>query len=158
MIYNLLLAAKLGIQRDTAVTGQPGTEPVETFNLIDHAQPLAVLQFSSAKAVADAGWNATAKIDLGDSAYTFYTLNIVIHLGPRSHARLPDSPDPDLTRLATQLVAVLDPYIGPFNQVSLIPIQLPSVATPPPTAVPSPKVTPKPKTTPKPKPKPTRKP
>jgi hypothetical protein len=156
-IFQVLAASNSAIRQESISSG-PSGEPVVLLFLRDGVQPLTIAQFSSAKARTDAGYVGGSKVVAGDSPYTFWAANIVIYLGPRDEHAMPAAPGADLEKLAADLVAAIDPYIGPLDQRSVRPITLPS--TPAPTATSSPSASPKgtPKPSPKATPKPTKKP
>jgi len=160
-IFQVLAAGNQSIHQESISSGPTG-EPVVVLFLRDGTQPLAIAQFSSAKAREEAGYTAGSAIGKGDSPYTFWAGNIVIQLGALEKDAIPAPPGQDLQKLAAELVAKIDPYIGPLYQRSVQPISLPSTPAPTATQAPSatPKATPKasPKATPKPSPKKTPRP
>jgi len=137
-IFQILAGAGLPVHQESLGAG-PSGEPVSVLFVRDGFHPLAIQQYSSPKAVTQAGFKPGSKIGKGDSTYTFWAANIVINLGPADAKVIPATPTVDLQSEAARLVAVLDPFIGPFYQRSVDPITLPSTPVPPtpePTASP----------------------
>jgi hypothetical protein len=137
-IFQILSAAGLPVHQESLGAG-PSGEPVSVLFVQDGFHPLAIQQYSSPKALAEAGYKPGSKIAKGDSTYTFWAGNIVINLGPREVKKIPVTPTVEMQREAARIVAALDPFIGPFHQRSVDPVTLPSTpvpATPPPTAAP----------------------
>jgi hypothetical protein len=137
-IFQILAGAGLPVHQESLGAG-PSGEPVSVLFVRDGFQPLAIQQFSSPKAVIEAGFKPGTKIGKGDSTYTFWAANIVINLGPSDAKVVPATPTAELQTEAARVVSVLDPFIGPFYQRSVDPITLPSTpvpATPAPTASP----------------------
>jgi hypothetical protein len=151
-IFQILSSAGYSVHQESISSDQSG-EPVLVLFLRDGIQPLTIAQFSTAKARAAAGYTAGSKLVIGDSPYTFWASNIVIHLGPRDERSMPSAPGTDLQTAAARLVTTIDPFIGPLVQRSVIQVALPTQASPEPTpsASPAPKSSPKatPKATPK---------
>jgi len=137
-IFQILAAAGLPVHQESLGAG-PSGEPVSVLFVRDGFQALAIQQYSSPKAVTQAGFKPGTKIGKGDSTYTFWTANIVINLGPSDVGVIPATPTVELQSEAARVVAVLDPFIGPFYQRSVDPVTLPSTpapAAPEPTASP----------------------
>jgi hypothetical protein len=138
-IFQILAGAGLPVYQESLGAG-PSGEPVSVLFVRDGFHPLAIQQFSSPKAVTQAGFKPGTKIGKGDSTYTFWAANIVINLGPADAKVVPATPTVELQSEATRLVAALDPFIGPFYQRSVDPITLPTTPVPP---TPEPTVLPK---------------
>jgi hypothetical protein len=165
-VFQLLAAAHLSVHQETLQGPGPKGEPTATLFIVDGSIKVAIDQFSSARAVALAGYTTGSRPVKGDAPYTFWATNIVIHVGNSSDDALPAGPDTATQQAASEIVRVIDPYIGPLTQRSVVPLELPSTpepaATPEPTPTPTataspkptPKVTPKPKVTPRPSKKP----
>jgi hypothetical protein len=137
-IFQILAGAGLPVHQESLGAG-PSGEPVSVLFVRDGFHPLAIQQFSSPKAVTQAGFKPGTKIAKGDSTYTFWAANIVINLGPSDAKSVPATPTVELRTEAARVVAVLDPFIGPFYQRSVDPILLPTTPVPPtpePTASP----------------------
>ncbi len=137
-IFQILAAAGLPVHQESLGAG-PSGEPVSVLFIRAGFQPLAIQQFSSPKAVREAGYKPGTKVGKGDSTYTFWAGNIVVNLGPQDDKVVPATPTVELQAQAVRMVAVLDPFIGPFEQRSVVPITLPTMpvpATPEPTATP----------------------
>jgi hypothetical protein len=162
-VFQLLASAKLSVHQETLQGPGPKGEPNATLFIVDGSIKVSIDSFSSPAAVAAAGYRPGSKPVRGDAPYTFWASNIVIHVGTREAGALPAGPDSATQIAAEEIVRAIDPYLGPLNQRSVVPLKLPTIATPEPeVATPSPAATPSPspKVTPKPtkKPKPTRKP
>jgi hypothetical protein len=158
-IFQLLAAAHLSVHQETLQGPGPKGEPNATLFIVDGSIKVSIDSFSSAKAVATAGYTEGSRPVRGDAPYTLWASNIVIHVGNQQPGALPAGPDQATTFAAEEIARAIDPYIGPLTQRSVVPIVLPStpepaVATPAPT----PAATATPKSTAKPKPKPTKKP
>ena len=161
-IFQLLAAARLPVHQETLQGPGPKGEPTATLFIVDGSIKVSIDQFSSPKAVAAAGYTAGSRPVKGDTPYTIWASNIVIHIGNRSATALPAGPDGATQAAANEIARAIDPYIGPLTQRSVVPLELPSggqpaatdEATPTPAATPTPRVTPKPKVTPKPSKKP----
>jgi hypothetical protein len=160
-IYNALTKAGLQISPNSADAGTGGM--VKRLHLTFQAWPLVLTSYTSAKAlVADSGFNPKAKPILGDPPFALAGLNILIEYGSSTQNGPPAAPGPEFITAFEQIVAVVDPLIGPLQQQSVTAVPLPT-PTPAPTASPgsSPSASPgkpTPKPTAKPKPKPTPKP
>lgn len=154
-VYKALRKAGLAIAANNADSGQ---EPIKTLNLTYEAWPLILEQYSSvAELKKQTGFDPKIKPKFGDAAYSFVGLNIYVAYGPQVQNSDPVVPDPRFAVAAARLAAVLDPLLGPLEQSSVEPVDLPiAVASP----SPAPTATPKPTKTPKPskKPKPTKTP
>ncbi len=138
-IFQILAGAGLPVHQESLGAG-PSGEPVSVLFVRDGFHALAIQQFSSPKAVTEAGFKPGTKIGKGDSTYTFWAANIVINLGPADAKVVPATPTVELQSEAARLVAALDPFIGPFYQRSVDPITLPSTPVPaPPEPTASPK-------------------
>lgn len=161
-VFQLLAAARLAVHQETLQGPGPHGEPNATLFIVDGSIPVSIDSFSSPKAVAEAGYTAGSHLVRGDAPYTIWAANIVIHVGNRQTGALPAGPDTATQQAAAEIVRVLDPYLGPLSQRSVVPLDLPSTpqpsATPSATPTPSPTASPTPKPTAKPKPKPTKKP
>jgi hypothetical protein len=136
-IFQILAGAGLPVTQESLGAG-PSGEPVSVLFVRDGFQPLAIQQYSSPKALTEAGFKPGTKIAKGDSTYTFWAGNIVINLGPRDAKLLPVTPTAELQTEAARIVTALDPFIGPFYQRSVVAITLPSTPAPPPTPRPVP--------------------
>ena len=156
-IYNALTKAGLQISPNSADAGTGGM--VKRLHLTFQAWPLVLTSYTNAKAlVSTSGFNPKAKPVLGDPPFAVAGLNILIEYGSSTQNGPPAAPGPAFITAFEQIVAVVDPLIGPLQQQSVTAVPLPT-PTPAPTASPgtSPSASPG-KPTPKPKPKPTPKP
>ncbi len=156
-VYTELRKAGLSI---AANNGDSGTEPVARLNLTYDGWPLILEQYSSTEALrTKSGFVADRLPEFGDAAYTFAGMNILAMYGPQVQNTAPALPEARFIAAAGKLVAALYPLIGPLQQRSVAPVDLPGAfASPSPSPTPTPKPTTKPKPTKKPKPKPTKKP
>jgi hypothetical protein len=160
-VFQLLARAKLSVHQETLQGPGPKGEPNATLFIVDGSIKVSIDSFSSPAAVAAAGYRPGSRPVRGDAPYTFWAKNVVIHVGTRQAGALPAGPDSATQVAAEEIVRAIDPYLGPLNQRSVVPIQLPTVATPEPVVVtppPAATASPSPKATPKPTPKPTKKP
>jgi hypothetical protein len=148
-VYQALRKAGLSIAANTADSGE---EPIKTLNLTYEAWPLTLEQYSSiAELKKQTGFDAKVKPKFGDAAFSFVGLNIYVAYGPQVQNSDPVVPDSRFTVAAVKLAAVLDPLLGPLEQSSVEPVDLPTaVASPSPTPTPKPTKTPKPSKKPKP--------
>jgi hypothetical protein len=128
-LFQILSSAGLPVNQES-VTAGPDGEPTTILFLKDGFQALTIEQYSGPKAVSDAGYTSGSKLVKGDSPYTFWAVNLVIHLGPRVPSALPAGPTLDLQNEATRVVNAIDPYIGPLQQRSIAPVTLPSTPEP----------------------------
>jgi len=155
-VYSALLKAGLQISPNSADSGTGGAM-VKRLHLTYQAWPLVLTQFTSNKALlATTGFNPKAKPVLGDPPYAIVGLNILIEYGSSTQNGPPAAPAPQFVTAIGQIVAVVDPLIGPLEQRSVTPTSLPT-APPAPTVAPTPtpsagKPSAKPTTNPKPSP------
>ncbi len=157
-VYNALIKAGLQISPNSADTGTGGGM-VKRLHLTYQAWPLVLTEFTSGKALlATTGFNPKARPVLGDPPYAIVGLNILMEYGSSTQNGPPAAPAPQFVTAIAQIVAVLDPLIGPLQQRSVTPTSLPT-PTPAPTLAPTPtpapsggKPTAKPTTKPKPSP------
>lgn len=150
-VYQALRKAGLAIAVNTADAGQ---DPIKTLNLTYETWPLILEQYSSiAELKKQTGFDPKIKPKFGDAAFSFVGLNIYVAYGPQVQNSDPVVPDARFTVAALKLADVLDPLLGPLEQSSVEPIDLPTAVaspSPPPTATPKPTKTPKPSKKPKP--------
>lgn len=158
-IFQLLAASHLSVHQETLQGPGPKGEPNATLFIVDGSIKVSIDSFSSAGAVVAAGYTSGSRTVKGDAPYTMWAANIVIHVGNRQSGALPAGPDAATQAAASEIARVIDPYIGPLTQRSVVPIELPSTPQPP-IATPTPSATPTatPKPSPKVTPKPTKKP
>jgi hypothetical protein len=144
-VFDALRKAGLAIAVNTANSGR---EPSKTLNLTYETWPLILQQYSSAAELRkQSGFDPKIKPKFGDAAFRFVGLNIYVAYGPQVQNSDPIVPDPRFATAALRLAAVLDPLLGPLEQSSVQPIDLPTAvasATPAPTKKPKPTKTPKP--------------
>jgi len=159
VILRKLSSAGLRIQANHASAGPDG-EPVKAINFTYDGWPLMISQYSSAAALRERARFDPAKApERGDAMYVVAGLNILIEYGPGIRSQKDPPPDPRFRSAAMRLVDVLDPLLGPLEQVALVPLPLPRASVSPapsasaapsskasakPTAKPSAKPTPKP--------------
>ena len=162
-VFQILANAGLPVTQESIGAPGPKGEPRLTLYIVAGAYPIAIGQFSSAKALAAAGYQPGSAVAKGDAPFEIWASNVALHIGDQSAGHMPGDPEQGLTTMAQRVVNALDPYLGPLNQRAVQPVTLPTqpfVASPSPVApasvAPSAKPTAKPK--PKPTPKPTKKP
>ena len=162
-VFQILANAGLPVTQESIGAPGPKGEPRLTLYVVAGAYPIAIGQFSSAKALAAAGYRPGSAVAKGDAPFEIWASNVALHIGDQSAGHMPGDPEQGLTTIAQRVVNALDPYLGPLNQRAVQPVTLPTqpfVASPSPGApasvAPSTKPTAKPK--PKPTPKPTKKP
>lgn len=152
-VYKALRKAGLSIAVNTAGAGK---EPIKRLNLTYEAWPLILEQYSSNAALKkQTSFDPKVKPKFGDAAFSFVGMNIYVAYGPQVQMSGPVVPDPRFALAAARLATVLDPLLGPLEQSSVQPVDLPipvASATPAPTATPKPTPTKRPKPTKKPKP------
>ena len=161
VVYNALVRAGLQISANSAdaTTGAM----VKRLHLTYDAWPLVLTEYTSAKTlVSESGFNPKAKPVLGNPPFALAGLNILIEYGSSTQNGPPAAPSAQFVSAFQQLVAIVDPLIGPLQQRSVTPVVLPT-PTPPPSASPAPHPSaspgkPTPRPTAKPRPKPTPKP
>ena len=161
VVYNALVRAGLQISANSADTGTGAM--IKRYHLTYDAWPLVLTQYTSAKTlVSESGFNPKAKPVLGNPPFALAGLNILIEYGSSTQNGPPAAPSAQFVSAFQQLVALVDPLIGPLQQRSVTPVVLPT-PTPPPSASPAPHPSaspgkPTPRPTAKPRPKPTPKP
>ena len=154
-VYQLLVGAGLVVRQEGIGGPGPGGEPPVTLFVLIGPEHVAIHQYTTAAAVAMAGFIPGSTPAVGDAPFEFWAANIVIAIGPANAKLLPGPPDASDDAAAFSIVDALDPYIGPFEQRAVSPLILPSTPAPPsPSAHPTP--TPKPARTPRPSPSPKR--
>ena len=128
-----LVAAGLRLTPNTASVGASG-EPVKRVNATYGSWPLVLTQYSTAAALREvADFDPSRRPSLGESPYILAGLNILLELGPHStNDRTPAPPSDNQRAAAEALVAALHPLIGPLEQQSSFPLDLPGNAPPPP--------------------------
>jgi hypothetical protein len=101
---------------------------------------LRITSYTNASAMQKAKtWKNGGTPGVGEAAYNFAALNVIVEFGPTSRASAPSS-DPEHQATAEKIVALLDPLIWPIEQhsVSAIPGRtVPPVATPSPSHAPT---------------------
>jgi len=161
VVYNALVRAGLQISANSADTGTGAM--IKRYHLTYDAWPLVLTEYTSAKTlVSESGFNPKAKPVLGNPPFALAGLNILIEYGSSTQNGPPAAPSAQFVSAFQQLVAIVDPLIGPLQQRSVTPVVLPT-PTPPPSASPAPHPSaspgkPTPRPTAKPRPKPTPKP
>ena len=154
-VYQLLLGAGLDLRQESVSSPGPGREPTVTLFVVTGAAHFAIRQYTTAEAVAAAGFTPGSAVAMGDAPFEFWATNIVLDIGPTDARALPKAPDAVVASAALSIVAALDPYIGPFQQRAVNPIVLPSSPAPPSPSA-SPTRSGQPARTPKPSPSPGR--
>ena len=153
VIIRKLAGAGIRIQPNNASAGRDG-EPIKAINFTYDGWPLVISQFSSAEALRTKGKFDPARTPRhGDATYVVAGLNILIEYGPGIGGQKDPPPDPRFRSAAMRLVDVLDPLLGPLQQVAVNPLPLPQ-----PSVAPSASVVASPSASPATSPKPTKKP
>lgn len=136
-----IVSGGLRVTPNTASVGASG-EPVKRVNATYGNWPLVLTQYSTSAALREeAGFDPSRRPVLGESPYILAGLNILLEFGPHStNDRTPAPPTENQRAAAEALVAALHPLIGPLEQRSTFPLDLP--ATPP--AAPRPAASPNP--------------
>lgn len=133
-IFRLLGGAGLRITPNTA-SGGPREEPVKRINATFASWPLVLSEFTSAEALREIGrFDVRKPPGRGESPYVLAGLNILVEFGPKvTNGARPPIPEPPRQAAFLQLVAALDPLLGPLAQRSVQPVPLPTA-----TALPRP--------------------
>jgi hypothetical protein len=135
-----LVSSGLRITPNTASVG-PSGEPVKRVNATYGSWPLVLTQYSTSAALREiAEFDPSRRPGFGESAYILAGLNILLEFGPHStNDRTPAPPSENQKAAADALVAALDPLVGPLEQRSSFPLDLPGTApAPPPASTPDP--------------------
>ena len=133
-MYELLVAAKLGLTANNANLGRGDPNIVKQINGAISGWPIRITEYKSPAILEKAlNWTPGAA-PVGDEApYAFAAMNVLIQYGPIS-AKAPTAPDSSRQQTAAAIVALLDPLMWPIAQHSVVAI--PS-RTPEPTPAPS---------------------
>ena len=146
-VLRKLALAGLRITPNNASVG-PSGEPIKSINASFEGWPLQISQYSSGVALRKVEKFDPAKGPRGgDSTYMLVGLNILVEYGPAIHTKKDPPPDARFRSSALKLVEVLDPLLGPLEQVSIDPLPLPgapATTAPSPSAAASPEASPKP--------------
>lgn len=141
-IFRALGAAGLRIVSNNAVRGTAGEEPRLRINATYANWPLVIQEYSSSAALRKhASFRAGGRPTIGEAPFNIAGLNILVEFGPHAKNRNEPPPEPAFRAAAVALIAVLDPLIGPLEQMSIEPLPLPTL-TPQPGGSPSPSPTP----------------
>jgi hypothetical protein len=101
---------------------------------------LRITAYTNASAMQKAKpWKTGAAPGVGEAAYNFAAMNVIVEFGPTSRASAPAN-DPEHQATAATLIAILDPLLWPIEQhsVTAIPARtVPPPATPAPTTAPA---------------------
>lgn len=126
-IFRLLGGAGLRITPNTA-SGGPDEEPLKRINATYASWPLVLSEFTSAEALRKVGrFDIRKPPGRGESPYVLAGLNILVEFGPKvTNDARPPIPEPVKQAAFLQLVAVLDPLLGPLAQRSVEPVPLPT--------------------------------
>jgi hypothetical protein len=99
---------------------------------------LRITAYTNAAAMQKAKtWKAGQAPGVGEPAYAFAALNVIIEYGPTSRASAPPAPDPEHQATAAKVVALLDPLLWPIEQHSVMAIPARTVPPASPSAAPS---------------------
>jgi hypothetical protein len=96
---------------------------------------LRITAYTNATAMQKAKpWKSGAAPGVGEAAYNFAAMNVIVEFGPTSRASAPSN-DPEHQATAAKLVTILDPLLWPIEQHSVAAIPSRTV---PPQATPTP--------------------
>jgi hypothetical protein len=141
VVYRELSKAGLRITANTATIGTDGIT-VKRINATYANWPLVMTEFKSTNALQVAArFDSGQPPRQGESPYMIAGMNILLEFGPHStNDKTPAPPETEKVDAALELVRALHPLLGPLEQRSTHPLQLPApVSTPaPPTASPRP--------------------
>jgi hypothetical protein len=102
---------------------------------------LRITAYTNAAAMQKAKpWKSGAAPGVGEAAYNFAAMNVIVEFGPTSRASAPSN-DPEHQATAATLISILDPLLWPIEQhsVTAIPSRtIPPPATPTPASTPAP--------------------
>jgi hypothetical protein len=130
VVYAALQKAGLAITVNNASAGSKGKEPLRRVSASLGGWPLALIEYSSARArEVDFGFASGLPPAKNDPPYTFAGLNIAVMFGPDTGHVVPDVPDKRFQELAQKLGETLDVYVGPLALRSVTALSLP-VPTP----------------------------
>jgi hypothetical protein len=141
-VFQILLAAGIPVHQESLGPAGPNGEPVTTLYVVGGSVHIAIRQYTTAAAVAAAGFRSGSAIAIGDAPFEIWASNVVLDIGPMTPGARPDPPDPAVGVIALAVATALDPYLGPLSQRALTPLTLPSApvpATPGPSPSPSPR-------------------
>jgi hypothetical protein len=132
-VFRLVGARGLKIIANTASEGTKG-DPVKRIVATYSDWPLVLTEFSSPNALRNAGkFDPSQRPQRGEAPYILAGLNILVEYGPRNTNDPQPQPADELHQKALMdLVAALDPLLGPLAQRSVITLALPG-----PTAAPA---------------------
>jgi hypothetical protein len=138
-VLRKIVSGGLRVTPNTASTGTSG-EPVKRVNATYANWPLVLTQFSTSAALREeAQFDPGRRPVVGESPYILAGLNIMLEFGPHSTNDRTPAPPTDTQRAAAEaLVAALHPLIGPLQQRSTFPLDLPGAAAAPPAPAESP--------------------
>ena len=142
-VFQLLAAAGLGVRQESLGGPGPKGEPTVVLYLVDGVAHVAIRQYSTAAAVAKAGFRPRSAVAIGDAPFEIWASNIVLDIGPTDTRRKPAAPDPAVASSAFDIVSMLDPFMGPLQQRAVQPLTLPSTPVPA-TPAPAPTTAPSP--------------
>jgi hypothetical protein len=130
-VFRLVGAAGLKIIPNTASEGTRG-DPVKRITATYDDWPLVLTEFSSANALRNAGkFDPSQRPQRGEAPYILAGLNILVEYGPRNtNDPQPQPADEAHQKALMNLVAALDPLLGPLAQRSVITIALPGTPVP----------------------------
>lgn len=135
-VFRLVGAAGLKIIPNTASEGTKG-DPVKRITATYDDWPLVLTEFSSPNALRNAGkFDPSRRPQRGEAPYILAGLNILVEYGPRNtNDAQPQPADEAHQKALMNLVAALDPLLGPLAQRSVVTISLPG-PTPAPASQP----------------------
>ena len=141
-VFVALQKAGLDITANTASSG-PGGQPVKRISATFEGWPLSLAEYTSSSTLrSGSGFDPAGAVRQGNAPITIAGLNILVEFGPKtSNTAIPEAPDGSRRTAAVRLIEVLDPLLGPLEQVSVAPLPLPNapgVPQPTTSAEPSP--------------------
>jgi hypothetical protein len=139
-VFRLLGSAGLRITPNTASGGE---EPLKRIFATYANWPLVLTEFTTPAALAKVGRFDPARPPAGsDAPYILAGMNILVEFGPEVR-RAPEAASDAAKREAfLELVAALDPLLGPLAQRSVLPVPLPSGTAPATARPPAPSASP----------------
>jgi hypothetical protein len=120
-IFRVLSSAKLGMKADNATLGGPGAAVVKVINADIGGWPLRITEFRTSALLAKAvGWKAGTAPARNQAPFGIGGMNVLVEYGPISTTAAPKAPDDARQKVATSIVAALDPLLWPLVQHSVV--------------------------------------
>lgn len=135
-VFRSLRAAGLSVTANNA--SAPGGTMTKRISATFGGWPLTMSEFLSVEALTEAGWQPGSAPVPGQVPYALAGLNILIEFGPRAtNDGTLAVADPQRLAALVDLIAALDPVIGPLSQRSVEAMPLPTTTPRPSEASPS---------------------